>query len=150
MPWSTWSARSRAGAHHGLLLGNGDLVTKHHAMILTDHAPAAETFPVRYDVQADADHRRGTTPKVILAYDGPATLETYTIRYLRSGEPEYGIAVCRTPAGERFVARVPANDSPTITALTGGNGPDWQEPIGLTGTAHSRGAGGFTEWTLSA
>jgi len=140
----------RAGAHHGLLLGNGDLVTKHHAMIVADHAPDAATFPVRYDVQTDADHRRGTTPKVILAYDGPATMETYTIRYLRSGEPEYGIAVCRTPSGERFVARVPASDHLTITALTGGNGPDWQEPIGRTGTARSGGAGGFTEWTLSA
>lgn len=140
----------RAGVHHGLLLGNGDLVTKHHAMILADHAPEAETFPVRYDVQADADRRRGQTPPVRLEHDGPATLETYTIRYLRTGEPEYGIAVCRTPDGARFVARVPASDTRTMTALLGGDGPDWQEPIGLSGTARSNGEGGFTEWTLTA
>lgn len=142
--------RIRTGAHHGLLLGNGDLVTKHHAMILADHVPATGTFPVRYDVQADADRRRGETPKILLTHDGPATLETYTIRYLRSGEPEYGIVVCRTPAGERFVARVPASDTTTITALLGGNGASWQEPIGRTGSARSAGEGGFTEWTLAA
>ncbi|MFA7584765.1 MAG: acetyl-CoA acetyltransferase [Novosphingobium sp.] len=140
----------RSGAHHGLLLGNGDLVTKHHAMILADHAPPAGTFPVHYDVQAEADRRRGDAPRVLAAHDGPATLETYTVRYLRSGQPEYGIVVCKTPAGERFVARVPASDTVTIAALTGGDSPAWQEPIGRRGTARRNGENGFTEWTLAA
>ena len=140
----------RGGVHHGLLLGNGDLVTKHHAMILADHAPDAATFPVRYDAQAKADARREVVPAVATGHDGPATLETYTIRYLRSGQPEYGIVVCRAEDGTRFVGRVPASDAATITALTGGDGPNWQEPIGRTGTARSDGEGGFTEWTIAS
>ena len=139
----------RRGAHHGLLLGNGDLVTKHHAMILSDHAPRRDIFPVRYDVQAEADARREAVPEVVLAYDGPARLETYTVRYLRSGEPEFGLAVCRTGDGKRFVARVPASDEATIRALTGQEGEAWREPIGLHGTARSHGADGFTEWTIA-
>jgi len=139
----------RHGAHHGLLLGNGDLVTKHHAMILADHAPGADMFPVRYDVQAEADARREAVPEIVPTHDGPARLETYTVRYLRSGEPEFGLAVCRTGDGKRFVARIPASDETTIRALIGQEGREWREPIGSQGIARSDGADSFTEWAIA-
>ncbi|HZV11459.1 MAG TPA: hypothetical protein VFF94_16970, partial [Novosphingobium sp.] len=80
-------------------------------------------------------------------HEGPALLETYTVKYRRDGTPDYGLAVCRTPQGARFVARVPGSDERTIAALVG-DGGGWVEPIGQEGVAIAHGAEDFCEWRL--
>src|SRR5690606_27120052 len=76
----------RESGRLGLLLGNGDLVTKHYATVLATE-PQGDIFPVDYDVQARSDARRGPVPERIAHYEGDAVLETYTVLYQRSGEP---------------------------------------------------------------
>ena len=138
--------RLRESGRFGLLLGNGDLVTKHFATVLTRAAPGA-VYPVDYDAQPEADARRGAVPTRINRYEGPATLETYTVVYQRDGSPAHGLAVCRNPAGERFAARIPGGNKATLERLTGTGGGDWLEPIGASGQARI-GADGLIEWTL--
>lgn len=130
----------------GLLLANGDLVTKHYATVLATE-PQGDIYPVDYDAQAQADARRGAVPERISHYEGPAVLETYTVVYQRNGEPAHGLAVCRTPGGARFAARVPEHARATVDFLTGSAGTAWVEPIGSLGQARA-GADGLIEWTL--
>ncbi len=136
----------RRSGRHGLLFGNGDLVTKHHATVLSREAPGA-MYPVDCDAQAEADARRGAVPERIEHHEGPARLETYTVIYGRDMEPRFGIAICLTPERRRFLARVPANDTATIDRLIGRNA-NWIEPIGQQGNARP-GADGFTEWSTA-
>jgi acetyl-CoA C-acetyltransferase len=66
---------------------------------------------------------RGSTPDNPLArrtrpgsaYDGPATLEAYTVAHDRQGVPEAAIASALTPAGERVL--VGSSDAQVIAAL---------------------------------
>jgi acetyl-CoA C-acetyltransferase len=135
----------RLAGTHGLLLGNGDLVTKHHTTVLS-RQPPGPIYPIDYNVQTETDARRGPVPERVSAYAGPATLETYTVIYDRDAQPSFGLAICRTDRNQRFAARVPASDGATLAALVGDAAP-WIEPIGRVGTARA-GADGFIEWRL--
>lgn len=141
--------RLRASGRFGLLLGNGDLVTKHHTTVLSTEAPG-DIYPVNYDAQAQADARRGPVPARLGRYQGPAVLETYTVAYHRDGSPAHGLAVCRTPDGARFPARIPEQERATIDFLIGAAAAAdgaWVEPIGAAGHARIN-ASGLIEWTL--
>lgn len=54
------------------------------------------------------------------AYNGPGTIETYTVVYARDRTPSRGIIFGRTPDGRRFVANAP-DDAATYAALTDEN-----------------------------
>ena len=100
----------------GLLYGQGGYVNKHHALVLSARqAPSA--LACDFSVQATADAARDPVPEVLDIYQGPATVETYTIRYARDGGPLEGIVVLRTPDGARTMARVPEADGATISML---------------------------------
>ena len=91
----------RAGrGERGLLYGQGEYVTKHHALVLTRHdEPAAPT-----DAQSAADAERGVVPTIVRDPDGEWTAEATTVVFDRAGEPEFGVVVARSPAG-RTLAR---------------------------------------------
>ncbi len=121
----------RAGGGHGLLFGNGGYCTHNHSIVLSVTPPPTGTFPQDYLFQAEADAARGPTPPLSDTIEGPARLETYTVIYGRDG-PNYGVVMARTPADERVVARVDAEE---IDFLTSGR----VEPVGTAGITERRG-----------
>ena len=121
--------RGQAGSR-GLLYGQGEYVTKHHALVLAAGEEAGAPLPEDYRLQAQADARRGDVPAFIADYAGPATVETFTLIYQRDGQPEYGGVIARTPQGQRLMARIPPADGPTLAALTDLDA----HPVGRSGT----------------
>lgn len=113
----------------GLLYGQGGYVTKHRAVLLGTGAPEAA---LRSDpsVQREADALRGPVPLLCPDYTGPATIEAYTVKYARDGEPVDGTLVLRTPSGDRTMASVPADDRGTLALLQSCE----RSAVGLTGT----------------
>lgn len=101
----------------GLLYGQGGYVNKHHALVLSTALPPLP-MATDYSVQAIADAARGPTPPLRESYSGPATIETYTVRYARDGAPIDAIIIARTPDGGRVMASAPGSDAETIAALT--------------------------------
>jgi acetyl-CoA C-acetyltransferase len=134
--------RLRADARTGLLFANGGYATENHSIVLTRTPVPAGTFPQDYDYQTEADAARGPAPRLAEDYAGPGTIETYTVLYNRDGSPKHGVIVARNPAGERFLAKVPAEDAAGIAFLSDGG----VEPIGTAGTA-AAGADGLAIWS---
>ncbi len=120
---------SRSGSGTGLLYGQGEFVTKHHALVLSaDRAP--QDFLTAEDrTQHDADRRRGPVPAFAAHPSGPALLETFTIIYDRDGAVRHGVVIARMPGGDRCIARVPAGDEDAIGAL---RNMEWS-PVGRPG-----------------
>ncbi|KMO12971.1 acetyl-CoA acetyltransferase [Methylobacterium platani] len=122
----------------GLLYGQGEFVTKHHALVLGGPArvPADEAM----SVQDEADHRRGPVPPVVADASGRAALETHTVLFDREGAPQKGVVVLRRGLA-RLLARVPAADRATLGLLTDLD----RSPVGLDGTLRMA-ADGLLEW----
>lgn len=119
----------------GLLHGNGEYVTKHHAAVVATTPPHK---PIRNeDLQAAVEAQYGPVPELVDGYEGPCSIETYTVTFTRKGEPERGVVIVRTPEGKRLVARVTAADPETLAVLVDST----QEPIGRQGLAYDRGDG---------
>ncbi len=124
------SLREQASSR-GLLYGQGEYVTKHHALVMAPAAGVAnEAMTEDYRVQAQADAQRGEVPIVLFDYEGPATVETFTVIYARDGKPEYGCVIALTAQGHRLMARVPASDEATLAVLTNLD----SHPVGRSGT----------------
>lgn len=100
----------------GLLYGQGGYVNNHHALVVSA-TPSGTALASTYSVQEMADARRGEVPALVLDYSGPATIETYTVRYDRSGAAQDGIVIARTPARERLMAMVAIDDTPSMALL---------------------------------
>ena len=127
-----------------LLYGQGEYVTKHHALVL-GAGPSPQGLPrADYSVQAQADARRGPVPAFVTAHTGPAVLETFTIVYDRAGLPTHGIVIARTPGGARLMARVPAEDPATLARLTDLDA----SPVGTQGHVAAT-ADGLLRWALA-
>lgn len=137
--------RQQQGEAYGLVYGQGEYLTKHHAIVLSSATarPAAVLDP-DYRFQAQADARQPVPPPLLDAYSGPATLETYTLIYGRDGLPSYGTILGRTPTGERVVARVPERDRAGIDMLRN----PLEHPIGRTGEI-ALGEQGLYEWCFN-
>ncbi|WHU02544.1 acetyl-CoA acetyltransferase [Sphingomonas sp. NIBR02145] len=121
------------GGGTGLLYGQGEFLTKHHALVLS-REPGAPIAP-GYSVQAAADARHGPVPELVEPEPGPATLESATILYQRDGSVDRGVVVLRTLEGARTLATVPAEDSETLALITG----EARFPVGLIGTINDQG-----------
>jgi acetyl-CoA C-acetyltransferase len=112
-PASAYTLHSMAGmvnrlkgktSQRGLVTGNGWYLTKHAATVLaTDPHP---TDCPKNGLMQDLPSRRMDTDarQVNEQATGDATVETYTVQYNRSGDPERGIVLGRTDKGERFMA----------------------------------------------
>lgn len=111
-----------------LLYGEGEFVTQHHALVLSSKPNLAPMMDA-YNVDAIANAERAAVPRLRLEYEGRAAIETYTIIYRRDGQPDFGTVIARTPAGERLMVRVAADDTATLRRLTDLD----TQPIGAEG-----------------
>jgi acetyl-CoA C-acetyltransferase len=127
-----------------LLYGQGEFVTKHHALVLASSAPREDRLTSDYSVQAEAERRRDPAPALALEYAGAARLETFTIVYDRDGHVDFGCVIGLTPQGERLMARVRADDAATLAQLTRLD----STPVGGAGRV-SRGDDGLLYWRLN-
>jgi acetyl-CoA C-acetyltransferase len=122
--------RLREQGRYGLLFANGGFATHNHTIVIGREPIASTAFPHDFLFQAEADADRGKVPAVIEAYEGPATIETYTVLYERDGSAKWGVIVARTADGERTLAKVLPSDEAGIGFLTDGK----SEPVGSAGT----------------
>jgi acetyl-CoA C-acetyltransferase len=100
----------------GLLYGQGEFMTKHHALILATSPPGAGQFHGDRCVQPLADEgRRALTLNA--NFTGEAHVETSTVIYERDGSHRFGVVVARTADGQRVLARVPPADRTTLDQL---------------------------------
>lgn len=88
----------------GLLYGQGEYVTKHHALAVGREPPVAG-FDATGDVGAEADRARGPVPPIVTNAQGAATIEAHTVMFGRDGQPQFGAVVARGAGGWRTLAR---------------------------------------------
>jgi hypothetical protein len=134
--------RLRAGGGTGLLYGQGEYVTKHHALVLGASPP---TRALRHDyrctvVEAACD---AAAPPLQPAYRGEAGIETSTVLFDRDERPRHGIVIGRTPGGARIAARVDAGDAASMATLLGETAV-----VGTRGRVVD-GHGGVPVWTAA-
>ncbi|MDB5679689.1 MAG: hypothetical protein JWM94_2691, partial [Sphingomonas bacterium] len=132
--------RLRNSGGTGLLYGQGEFVTKHHALLLSS-TPPRTPLDHDYSVAADADRRRGPVPPTAMPADGEATLESATILYARDGSVDHGVAILRTRDGARTMAAAAPDDRATLAAITDMD----RFPVGLGGAIT---VGDMPRWTL--
>lgn len=130
-----------ASGEAGLLYGQGEFVTKHHALVLASRPLPPCTEPA--SVLDEADRRRGPVPPVAETQAGRAVIETHTVLFDRDGAPQKGVVVLRQ-GGARLLARVPATDHATLAALTDLD----RSPVGLPGTVRPA-PDGLAEWEIA-
>jgi acetyl-CoA acetyltransferase len=121
--------RLRAEGGTGLLYGQGEYVTKHHAIVVSARPPENGAILDAASVQAEADAKRGPVPAFVTDAEGAATLETFTVIYDRDGAASHGVAIARMAGGARVLARVPGEAQDEIARLTDLR----QTPIGAAG-----------------
>jgi acetyl-CoA C-acetyltransferase len=117
--------RLRSSGGTGLLYGQGEFVTKHHAVVVSSNAPHDDAILRDASVQHVADAARGPVPVFSTSATGEATMETFTIIYDREGAASHGVAIARMHSGERVLARV-TEDIPLL-------GHPERSPIGGAG-----------------
>jgi len=107
----------RAQPGTGLLYGQGEFVTKHHALVLSSEAPANDSITQDYSVQAQADAARGKVPPLATNVCDCVTIEAYTILFERDGQPKQAVVIAIDDNDQRCVSRVLAADSDAISRL---------------------------------
>jgi acetyl-CoA C-acetyltransferase len=127
-----------------LLFANGGYATHNHAIVISTEPQPNATFPHDFDCNDEAKARRAPVPDVDGDYEGPATIETYTVFYKRDGSVRIGTVIAQTPEGKRVLASVPADDTAMIAFLTDGAG----EPVGSRGSI-SKGDDGLMIWSFA-
>jgi acetyl-CoA C-acetyltransferase len=115
------------GGRTGLLYGQGEYVTKHHALAV-GRDPRDGGLAAIDDAQALADAARGVVPPLLRDASGGATIEAHSVVFDRDGTPKFGVVVARGDAGWRTLAR--SEDSATITRLL----DRATQPVGQAGT----------------
>jgi acetyl-CoA C-acetyltransferase len=133
--------RLRQNEAIGLLYGQGEFVTKHHALVLSSGMPQRPLPSWDPSVQSDADRRRGAVPPFTPEAKGAASLETFTVIYDRDGHVKHGAVVLRTGEGFRTLARVAAADDRTLAVLTDLD----HGPVGIEGALQAS-ADGISDW----
>jgi acetyl-CoA acetyltransferase len=122
----------RAHGGTGLLYGQGEFVTKHHALVVSTRPDESGTILAAASVQDVADAARGPVPEFSTTAEGAATLETFTVIYDREGAPTHGAIIARV-GDHRVLARV--QDDAAIARLTDLT----TSPIGAAGTVQALG-----------
>lgn len=134
--------RLRSVGGIGLLYGQGEFVTKPHALVISSEPPQRR-LSQSTSVQVEANRRRGHVPLFSADAVGSASVETFTIIYDRNGVPNQGVVIVRMADGGRAMARVPVDDERSLDCLVDPN----RSPIGIEG-ALSEGPDGVTEWRI--
>ncbi|MFT3754474.1 MAG: enoyl-CoA hydratase-related protein [Pseudoxanthomonas sp.] len=123
--------------HKALLHGNGEFVTKHHAVVLADTPPPASVLIGNTDLQAEVDADGHAVPALLEQYEGPCTLETFTVSFTPKGKPDRGTVIARTATGERVIGRVTEAEPETLAFLI----DPTKEVIGTQGHMYDGGDG---------
>ncbi len=129
----TTRLRSEGGerARNALVYANGEYVTKHAAVVLSN-SPGRSS----YSYQREATHHRDVAA-VDDSYLGEAVVDTHTVEFDRDGAPVRGFVLARTPSGARTGLRVSKSDTPTLHRLVATE----QEAIEALGHVVSSGDG---------
>lgn len=100
----------------GLVYGQGEFVTKHHAVLLTGgecqgsgQTPLGEPAAMAPLV--------GEVPRIVNEAAGSLCVESCTVLFDREGSPTHGVVVGLTEEGARTLARIPALDRQGIEEL---------------------------------
>ena len=98
----------------GLVSGVGMHMTKHvFGLYSTAPPPGGRVEPPNgRAVQVGIDKAHPPTP-IADRHAGPATVASYTVAHARSGEPEWGLAICDLADGRRAYGRI---DDPALLA----------------------------------
>ncbi|HQT53366.1 MAG: acetyl-CoA acetyltransferase [Phenylobacterium sp.] len=134
----------RESGRKGLLFANGGYATNNHTIVIGRQPFPLGAVLADFDSQREAEVARDAIPPLNESYVGPGTIETYTVLYERDGRTRFGVVVGRSPAGERFLAKVPASDEVGLSFLTSGE----VEPVGSSGQAVP-GSHDDVEWRCS-
>ena len=134
--------RLRNGARLGLLYGQGGFVTKHHALIVSRNPPR-EALSQDTSVQAEADRNKRAVPEFVTEAKGNGKVEAFTVIFRGNGEVEHGVAMLRTEADARTLARIPAQDGATLAHLMTMD----RTPVGSVGTI-AMAEDGVPEWRV--
>ncbi len=132
--------RARPG-ERGLLYGQGGYVTAHHAITVAARPADDDAILAPFDIQAQADARRGPAPRIAEQFTGMAEVETFTVVFAPDGTPGYGAVVLHLPDGARSLARVSPEDTGTLSVLM----DQAAGPIGHAGRV-TKGADGLLHW----
>jgi len=90
----------------GLVSGVGMHMSKHVYAAYSTEPPPDALAPIDENaLQADIDAAQ-PRKEIIDSYTGRATVATYTVAHGRSGEAEWGLAVCDLDAGSRCYAKI--------------------------------------------
>lgn len=127
----------------GLLYGQGEFVTKHHALLLARRPYPGHPDLAFSSVQSIADSRRGEVPPLEISPAGEGQLEAFTVIHRRDGSVAHGVAILRTPSGTRTLAEVAADDAWTLAVLTRSE----VAPIGRCGLLQPT-SRGHSRWSL--
>lgn len=111
----------------GLLYGQGEYVTKHHALAV-GRTPSDGGLRRGGDMQTIADASRGAVPDLLRDATGRATIEAHMVMFDRDGSAKFGAIVARGADGWRTLART--DDAGTIASLV----DPAVQPVGLAGT----------------
>ena len=134
--------RLRNGARLGLLYGQGGFVTKHHALIVSRNPPR-EALSQDTSVQVEADRNKRAVPEFVTEAKGNGKVEAFTVIFRGNGEVEHGVAMLRTEADARTLARIPAQDGATLAHLMTMD----RTPVGSVGTI-AMAEDGVPEWRM--
>ena len=117
--------RLREGAHLGLVHGNGEYLTKHHAVLL-----GARAHPRGYvGHEGLVTSSRIGGARIVERGEGRAVIETFTVEYDRAGHPVKGFVIGRFEDGSRVLANTAEGDGATLAALV----DTGTEAVGRTG-----------------
>jgi acetyl-CoA C-acetyltransferase len=119
----------RADRGTALMFANGGFATHFHGIILSADPLPDATFPHDFDCNAQAEALRSPVPAINEAYEGPATIESYTVFYNRDASPKFGTVVALGDDGARTLAHVPGDAAEMIRFMTDGA----LEPVGSSG-----------------
>jgi len=133
--------RLRDGANLGLLYGQGGFVTKHHALVVS-RTPPHQQLSQQTSVQAVADRNKGAVPEFVTEAEGRGKVESFTVLFGRNGEVEHGVVMLRTEQNTRTLARVPAQDTATLSHLMTME----RTPVGSSGDVMTE--DGVPEWRV--
>lgn len=125
----------------GLLYGQGEFVTKHHALVIAGRPEQVFRLPADHSVQSNVESLQRSSPRFTPQAEGEATVESHTVLYGRSGQPTHGVVVLRTADNRRTMARIPPDDTMSLVLLTDSQ----RSPIGHKGILF-KGRDGLPQW----
>ena len=88
---------------HGLVYGQGEFVTKHHALVLSNH-DSGHRHTSLAEIAVDVP-RPNAVPAIVSDARGAVRIETSTVVFDAQGQPSHGSVVVRTAENHRSLGR---------------------------------------------